>query len=172
MDICSKAVIVAFVLYVFSKPLKSNVCHFHTDHKRALEFLIQEGLSVTIYIFLCHIALWAQKCRLQYSYLVVLSKRQHLTLWKVLIFTLNWEQAACHYHSSTEHQSLVSQVTAAHLFFPFNLAAFLAVTYFLGNIRSANAGRSNQNCSYASFEERYILCIWNTAYWFLSGTYF
>lgn len=46
-------------------------------------------------------------------------------------------------------------------FFSLNLTAFLAVTYFLETIYSANAGRSNQNCSYASFEQRYILCIQN-----------
>lgn len=53
--------------------------------------------------------------------------------------------------------TLISLVTSAYI--SLNLTAFLAVTYFLENIYSANAGKSNQNRSCDFFEQRYILFI-------------
>lgn len=88
-------------------------------------------------------------------------------MWKALIFMANWKRASCQLVTFiywTPKPNLSSHYCSS--FFSLNLTAFLAVTYFLENIYSANAGRPNQNCRYAFFEQRYILCIQNKTLFF------
>lgn len=71
-------------------------------------------------------------------------------MWKALIFMPNWKRASCQLVTLiywTPKPNLSSHYCSS--FFSLNLTAFLAVTYFIENIYSANAGRSNQNCRYA-----------------------